>query len=125
MDLGEYTPCLNVADINVSIAFYQALGFAMIEDHSDENWAVLKHNNMVLSLFQGHIENNLINFRGGDIHKIQQQAQANGLVFSTPAKEDDDGSWCAELEDPDGNMIFFNTFSEERKRYLENGRLLG
>ena len=40
MDLGEYHPCLNVQDLEKSIAFYQGLGFEMVGDYRDEKWAV-------------------------------------------------------------------------------------
>jgi hypothetical protein len=65
MDLGEYYPCLNVKNLTRSIEFYLKLDFRIIEDHRSENWAVLQHNNMALCLYQGHIDENLINFRGG------------------------------------------------------------
>lgn len=65
MDLGEHFPCLDVRDLEQSIAFYEKLGFELVEDHRSESWAVLQHNNMVLCLYQGHIDTNLINFRGG------------------------------------------------------------
>ena len=124
MDLGEFYPCLNVQDLHRSIDFYQKLGFQIIEDHRDQNWAVLQHNNMALCLFQGHIEQNLINFRGGDIQEIAGQIESQGLSLTKPAAEEADGSWSAELTDPDGNLIYFNTDPEERKKYLQIGRLI-
>ncbi|MEM7334210.1 MAG: VOC family protein [Chloroflexota bacterium] len=124
MDLGEYTPCLKVADINSSIEFYEKLGFKLIEDFREENWAVLLHNNMVLSLYQEHIERNLINFRGGDIKAIEKEATANGIEFSKPATRHDDNSWSAEILDPDGNVIFFNTYPDEREKYVKTGKLV-
>ena len=76
LDLGSYYPCLNVETLTESMEFYLKLGFIIREDHRDENWAVLMHNNMVLCLYQGHIDTNLINFRGGDIREgIQARRQ--------------------------------------------------
>ena len=123
MDLGEYFPCLNVKDLAKSMAFYQKLGFAVTGDHSAENWAVLKHNNMTLCLYQGHIVANMINFRGGDVSKIVQEGQAAGLEFQSPATKEADGSWGADICDPDGNIIYFNTFPDEREQYLKTGKL--
>ncbi len=124
MDLGEHYPCLNVKNLAASIDFYTRLGFTMLEDHSAENWAILQHNNMVVCLFQEIIENNLINFRGGDIEAIVTQAEENGLAFSQPATQEVDGSWSAEIVDPDGNHIYFNTFADEREQYVKTGRLI-
>jgi lactoylglutathione lyase len=124
MDLGEYHACLNVRDLAQSIEFYEKLGFTIIEDHRQENWAVLRHNNMVLSLFEGHIDRTLINFRGGDIEAIHEAAVRRGIQFTKPAHRESDGSWSAEVRDPDGNCIYFNTFPEERERYVRDGKLV-
>jgi predicted enzyme related to lactoylglutathione lyase len=124
MDLGEHFPCLNVRDLGRSIEFYEKLDFGVIADHRSEHWAVLQHNNMALCLYQGHIDQNLINFRGSDIEAIQKEASARGLEFSKPAQCHSDGSWSAEIRDPDGNCIFFNTFPDEREQYRQTGRLI-
>lgn len=124
MDLGEHYPCLKVKNLAESIDFYQKLDFNLLEDHQAETWAVLQHNNMVLCLYQDHIDTNLINFRGGDIESIQKEAVARGLEFSKPATKNPDGSWSAEICDPDGNVIFFNTYPEEREQYVEKGKLI-
>ena len=124
MDLGEFYPCLNVRDLEASIQFYETIGFRLIEDGRAENWAVLQHNNMAVALYQGHIRENLINFRGGDIREIGEALADKGIEFSMPPTEHDDGSWNAEIRDPDGNAIFFNTFPAERARYLRDGKLI-
>jgi len=124
MDLGEHFPCLNVKNLQQSIVFYQKLDFRIIEDHTEENWAVLQHNNMALCLYQGHIDKNLINFRGGDIDAICKQATERGLSFDKPAAIHPDGSTNATIFDPDGNCIFFNTFPEERDEYVRTGKLI-
>ena len=123
MDLGEYHACLNVKDLTRSIGFYLKLNFRVINDQREENWAVLQHNNMILSLFQGHIDENLINFRGGDVETIFKEAIEHGLEFTKPAHVESDGSWGAEIRDPDGNLIYFNTFPEEREQYLGTRKL--
>ncbi len=120
MDLGEHYPCLNVQDLARSIEFYQKLDFAITEDHTSDNWAVLQHNNMALCLYQGHIDENLMNFRGGDVEAIHKEATARGLAFTKPAHREPDGSWSAEIRDPDGNSIYFNTFPDEREQYVRS-----
>lgn len=122
MDLGEHLLCLDVKNLEASLDFYTKLGFRLSEDHRPERWAVVDHNNLVVCLFEG-IEENLMNFRGGDIAAIQREAVANGLDFAKPAKEHPDGSWNATIYDPDGNAIFFNTFSDERGRYAKTGTI--
>ena len=124
MDLGEHFPCLNVLDLGQSIDFYRRLDFELIHDHQSENWAVMQHNNMALCLFQGHIDEDLINFRGGDIEAIYKEATARGLEFEKPAHLESDGSWSAEVRDPDGNSIYFNTFADEREKYHRTGKLI-
>lgn len=124
MDLGEFFPCLNVKDLDRSIAFYEKLDFKLIEDHRAENWAVLQHNNMVLCVYQGHIDRNLINFRGGDVEAISREAAVRGLPFGKPAELASDGSWSATIFDPDGNCLFFNTFPDEREEYERTGKLI-
>ena len=124
LDLGSYFPCLNVKNIHDSMDYYMKLGFKIREDHQADNWAVLQHNNMVLCLFQGHIDVNLINFRGGDIEAIVSMATERGVKFTKSAHIENDGSWSAETVDPDGNVIYFNTFSEERERYINHGTLI-
>jgi lactoylglutathione lyase len=124
MDLGEHYPCLNVKDLARSIEFYEKLDFKLIEDHRSEDWAVLQHNNMALCLYQGHIDRNMINFRGGDIDAIHKEATARGLKFEKPALIHPDGSWNATIHDPDGNCIFFNTFPDEREKYVNTGKLI-
>lgn len=123
MDLGEYNLCLKVADLEKSMQFYQKLGFQIIEDQRNENWVVLQNNNMILSLYQGHIQQNLINFRGGDIPTIVEKASKNGIEFQQAATKQPDGSWSAEVQDPDGNVIFFDTYPEEREQYVKTGKL--
>ena len=124
MDLGEYHPCLNVQDLTRSIDFYQKLDFTIIGDHRSENWAVLRHSNMILCLFQGHIDENLINFRGGDVEAIYSEAASRGLKFTEPAHLEPDGSSSAEIRDPDGNVVYFNTFPVEREQYVRTGKLI-
>ena len=79
---------------------------------------------MVLCLYQGHIDDNLINFRGGDIEAIYENASKRGVKFTKPAHIEHDGSRSAETVDPDGNVIYFNTYKDERERYIRDRTLI-
>jgi predicted lactoylglutathione lyase len=123
MELGDFYPYLDVKNLERSIEFYARLDFRMVEDHRAERWAVMRHGNMVLCLFEGHIERNLMNFRGGDVEAIVREGRARGLEFAKPAAVEEHGSWSAEILDPDGNCLYFDTTAEELERYVRDGRL--
>lgn len=111
--LGWCELCLNVADLERSIDFYEKLGFSEVEVDLDEGWAVLEHANLLLALYKGHIKENMINFRGGDVSKVARQLKARGLSLSEDAHVEEDGSTGATIKDPDGNVIYFNTHPGE------------
>ncbi len=111
--LGRFEYCLNVVDLARSLEFYKKLGFIEKGGDKEDGWVILQHSNLTLALYQGHIPGNVLNFRGADIYKIAQELKARGVVFSEDAREEEDGSVGALLEDPDGNIIYFNTFPGE------------
>lgn len=113
--LGRFEYCLNVAELGRSLEFYRRLGFEMIGGVIDEGWVIIRHGDCTLGLFQGHIERNLLNFRGGDVFAIAEALRAAGLKLSKEAHPEEDGSAAAEIFDPDGNCIYFNTFPGEEQ----------
>lgn len=113
LKLGWCELCLNVADLERSLGFYRKLGFNEIEVATDEGWAVLEHANLVLALYRGHIKENLINFRGGDVFKIAEELKSSGLELADEAHIEEDGSAGFTIRDPDGNAIYFNTHPGE------------
>jgi hypothetical protein len=125
MDLGGFYPCLNVRRLDASLAFDHALGYYAVEDHSEQGWAMVRHRNGALCLLQGHIDRSMTSFRGGDVPSIAAHAAAHGLALSRPAHVEADGSWAAEIHDPDGNCLYCNTSPAERERYFKEGRLIG
>jgi hypothetical protein len=70
-------------------------------------------------LYAGHIDSNLLNFRGGDVFAIAAELKKRGLEFSQDAYREADGSMGAIMKDPDGNVIYFNTFPEEQVEFVE------
>ena len=111
--LGRFEYCLNVKDIRRSFEFYTKLGFKQTGGNLDEGWAIVKQSNCILGLFQGHIVANLLNFRGADVFAVVEVLKSRGLTFKKDAHTEPDGSAAAELLDPDGNVIYFNTFPGE------------
>jgi len=85
---------------------------------------VYKYDSLRARVHQDHINKNLINFRGGDIEESYSEAVKRGLAFVKPARIESDGSWSAEIHDPDGNVIYFNTYQDEREKYLQTGKLI-
>ena len=113
-DLGWFELCLNVADLAASMDFYQRLGLKLVGGEPEQGWAVLSQGNLRLALYEGHIERTLLNFRGRDVFEIAEAWQARGLALKAGPEQEADGSASAELLDPDGNVIYLNTFPGER-----------
>lgn len=107
--LGRFEFCLDVADIKKSLDFYKKLGFKEREGDLETGWMVIEHGNCILGLYQGHISKNMLNFRGGDVFAIADVLKSQGLTMGTDAHKESDGSDGAEILDPDGNLIYFNT----------------
>jgi catechol 2,3-dioxygenase-like lactoylglutathione lyase family enzyme len=115
INLGKFFLCLNVRDVKRSLAFYRKLGLKHVGGTVEEGWAMLGYRNLCLGLYQGHIEGNLLNFRGGDVFAIARDLKARGFELKKEAEREADGSDGAWLEDPDGNLIYFNTHPDERE----------
>jgi catechol 2,3-dioxygenase-like lactoylglutathione lyase family enzyme len=114
INLGRFEICLNVANINKSIEFYKKLGLTEIGGDQSKGWSILKHSNFILGLFMGHIDNNLLHFRGEDIFQLEKELMRMGLTSKIKAHiEECDNSPSMEFEDPDNNLIYFNTAEDE------------
>ena len=113
-EVGACTVCFNVRDVKRSSGFYAKLGFRVTAGSVEEHWVVMEHGGFKLGLYQGHIESNLLNFRGGDVFAIAAYLQAQGLKLRTAAQIESDGSTGATIVDPDGNVVYFNTAPDEK-----------
>ncbi|MGD8717531.1 MAG: VOC family protein [Candidatus Zixiibacteriota bacterium] len=113
IDPGEFVLCLNVKDLGRSLEFYRRLGLEQIGGVPDEGWAILGRRNLKLGLFEGHIEKNLLNFRGGDVFALARELESRGLTILRGPERESDGSAGAWLADPDDNLIYFNTCPDE------------
>ncbi len=119
MKLGAFSVSLAVKDIQRSVAFYEALGFELAGDYSDQGWCVMRSDTTTIGLFQGMFEDNILTFNPGwaqdvsaledfeDVRALQARLEAAGLEVDTRA-DDGDGPAHLVLRDPDGNIIMFD-----------------
>ena len=122
MDLGAFSVCLTVKDIHASKAFYEKLGFIQRSGDINQNWVVLKNGVVVIGLFQGMFDKNILTFSPGwdqdakelkefsDVRTIQKELKKKGLQLSKEADEETSGPEHFILEDPDGNRIMFDQY---------------
>lgn len=113
MQLGWCEICLNVRSIDRSLAFYTELGFRQVGGSVRHGWAVLAYGACRIALYEGHIDRNMLNFRGGDVEAIARMLKEKGIALASDASREADGSVGATVEDPDGNLLYFNTHPDE------------
>ena len=100
MTPGAFSLSLAVADIDASLAFYQRLGFEILDDHRSEHWMILRAGEATLGLFEGFLPSNTLTFHPADAAALRAQIEASGhAVEAAP----DATSFM--LTDPDGNPV--------------------
>jgi len=123
--LGNFTYCIDATYLKLSIEFYKQIGFYLTGDFTSQNWAVMTleekpewgktlHNGLHLSIFQGMLNGNLLNWRGGNVFKIAEVLESRGVEFRRGPFTDEGGSDNLFLNDPDGHELYFNTYPVER-----------
>jgi len=120
MELGAFSVSLAVKDMAVSRDFYSKLGFEMVAGDGD-TWTILANQPVVIGLFQGMFEGNILTFNPGweglgqpvedftDIRVLSSEFSANGLQPGddmTGATSSGPASFT--VTDPDGNAILFD-----------------
>ncbi|SMR75818.1 MULTISPECIES: VOC family protein [Stenotrophomonas] len=120
MQLGAFSISLAVKDLATSRAFYEALGFSVTGGDAAQNWLVLRNNGIVVGLFQGMFEGNLLTFNPGwdqhkqelssfqDVREIQAELDAKGIELALRTDPDGQGTGYLQLADPDGNVILID-----------------
>lgn len=117
MDLGKFSLSLAVNDIEKSLAFYSVLGFEVLDgghvsagfpDSDQMKWRILKHDAVVIGLFQGMFENNILTFNPSDVRSIQAKLKQSSIALLQEADESTSGPGMIMLQDPDGNMLMFD-----------------
>lgn len=65
MQPGAFSVSRSVKDMAASRAFYEALGFAVTGGDAAQNWLVLRNDGVVIGLFTGMFDGNLLAFNPG------------------------------------------------------------
>ena len=119
MELGPFTICLAVKDLEASKNFYEKLGFTgSTPDPAHKNWLAMRNGGTTIGLFQGIFDKNTLCFNPGghygepplpnftDIRELAQELKTKGVEFT---KEEGLSSKSGPagfiLTDPDGNEI--------------------
>ena len=117
MELGNFSVSLSVKDIAASREFYEKLGFAVFGGDQEQNWLILKNGDVVIGLFQGMFERNMLTFNPGwdgnaqpltsftDVRELQRQLKAQGVELVDEADETTSGPASFIAVDPDGNPV--------------------
>jgi catechol 2,3-dioxygenase-like lactoylglutathione lyase family enzyme len=113
MDLGTFSISLAVKDIKASRAFYETLGFSVLDGDEAQNWLILKNGEAKIGLFQGMFEQNILTFNPRDVRGIQKHIKAQGIQPVQEADESTSGPASMILTDPDGNPILVDQHPED------------
>ena len=120
MDLGAFSVSLAVKDLAASRAFYERLGFRVFHGEAAQGWLMLNNGDVVIGLFQGMFERNILTFNPGwdqaaqpvdpftDIRDLQRKLRAAGATFDQEADETSTGPASLIVTDPDGNPVFLD-----------------
>jgi catechol 2,3-dioxygenase-like lactoylglutathione lyase family enzyme len=117
MDLGAFSVSLAVKDLAASRAFYEKLGFTAFHGEADQGWLMMKNGDVVIGLFQGMFERNILTFNPGwdqdaapvdpftDVRDLQRRLRDAGVHLDQEADESTTGAASFFVTDPDGNPI--------------------
>ncbi len=124
LELGAFSISLNVADLDRSRVFYEALGFEVAGGDPDHGYLILKNGESTIGIFKGMFEGSILTFNPGltnrmerlesylDVREIQDRMRGAGLDPETPIDTDtgESGPASISLTDPDGNPILIDQF---------------
>ena len=120
MELGAFSVSLAVKDIEASRLFYEKLGFTKFHGDQAQNWLIMKNGDVVIGLFQGMFEKNILTFNPGwdhnaqplkeytDVRELQRLLKKQGVEFTSQADETTTGPASFMIVDPDGNTILMD-----------------
>jgi lactoylglutathione lyase len=120
VELGSFSVSLAVSDMAESRPFYEKLGFGMVAGDG-ESWTILANGSVVIGLFQGMFEGNILTFNPGweglgnavedftDIRALSKQLDESGIAtIDDTSGASASGPASFSVADPDGNMILFD-----------------
>ena len=119
MKLGQFSLSLAVKDMEASLTFYQNLGFTIIDgghmhegfaDTETTKWRILSHDSVVIGLFQGMFEHNIMTFNPKDVLALQADLKTKGIALTKEASPDEPMKFLT-MTDPDGNQIMLDQHS--------------
>ncbi len=122
LELGAFSISLAVADLEVSRAFYEKLGFETTGGSADENYLILVNGTTIIGLFHKMFEDNILTFNPGlsnsmeqlgeftDVREIERHLELKGLKLEEHTEEGSTGAAHITLIDPDGNPILIDQF---------------
>lgn len=124
LDLGAFSVSLNVADLDASQRFYEALGFVVTGGNPDHGYLILRNGEATLGLFHGMFDGNILTFNPGltgqmervleytDVRAIEDTLREAGIEIGEAIAADagDSGPAHIRLTDPDGNAILIDQF---------------
>ena len=108
MNLGTFSVSLSVKDLQASKAFYEKLGFSVLDGDEADGWLMLRNGEAKIGIFQGKFEGNALTFNPTDVRGIQRSLKAQGVRLMLEADESTKGHAAAFLKDPDGNQILID-----------------
>lgn len=119
MQLGTFSLSLPVNDMDASLAFYETLGFQVIDgghmhkempDTDTTKWRILQHESVHIGLFQGMFTDPLMTFHPQDVRSIQAALKKANISLEREAHPDETGPASIVVNDPDGHSILFDQF---------------
>jgi len=106
---GHFSVSLAVKDIRKSLAFYEGLGFEILDGDVEQNWIILKSGEAKIGLFQGMFEADVLTFNPSDARAVLRGLKDRGLAQDVEI-DGDSGPAHFTLTDPDGRTVLFDQF---------------
>lgn len=111
----DVAPVLPVADIEVSLAFYQeTLGFSIdFERGNPVNHVALRRDAAFIHLRREPVFHTAVTFYVDDILKLSAQLEARRVPMVDPPTKEDCGMTMFSINDPDGHLLRFREYLVE------------